>query len=233
MKVLIGSDYHCKPSLLKQALALIPEVDWYINCGDFCSQAGAQPKRHRTLGYSLKGFREVELLRQFLADIDQLGKPWVFLPGNHDPSTVALAPLAGRYGTVITEPRLFQHQDLQILAIPYTPPCGWNWSLTTAELSAIQATYAEAQVDIIITHAPPKGILDEGGKWYHRNTPTLRPVVEALHPHYYFCGHMHLDGGKIVTENSTTFVNAALHNLVLEIPDRAGLVSCQDATSTA
>lgn len=69
----------------------------------------------------------------------------------------------------------------------------------------------------MVTHAPPKGVLDEGGKWYHRNTPTLRPLVDALKPRYYLCGHMHYDGGKVETHQATTFINAALHNMVIEL----------------
>jgi Icc-related predicted phosphoesterase len=216
MKILIGSDYHCKPHLLQQALDLIPEVDGYINCGDFCAWAGVQ-RSSRTSNHTLKIGQEIELLQNFLAKVDHLGKPWLFLPGNHDPSAAVLDPLAGSCGRMATASALITWQGLQVLLIPWTPPCGWNWTLTSTHLQELLQTYTSMTVDLIISHGPPRGILDEGGKWYHSNTPTLRPLVDALQPRYFFCGHMHWDGGKVETHGSTVFVNAALHNLVIEI----------------
>lgn len=216
MRLLIGSDYHCTPHLLERALHQIPECDGYINCGDFCSLAGSQPQAAKQ-GFHPKGQAEVELLSFFLQQVDQLGKPWVFLPGNHDPSASVIAPLAGRHGTVITETGLMEWLGLRMLMVPWTPPCGWNWTLTSSRLKQIVSIYSQAKVDVIVSHAPPRGILDEKSKWYHRRTPTLRPLLEALQPRYYFCGHMHLDGGQQASWGQTLVVNAAVHNLVVEV----------------
>lgn len=218
MRVLVGSDYHCDPHLLERALEQIPDCDWYINCGDFCSQAGAQPQAAKQ-GLHPKGQAEVDLLRTFLDQVDRLGKPWVFLPGNHDPSASVIAPLAGKHGTIVTETTLTARMGLRVLMVPWTPPCGWNWTLTSSRLKEILRLYAQVEVDVVITHAPPRGVLDEKSKWYHRRTPTLLPLVETVQPRYYFCGHMHLDGGKQVAQDNTLFVNAALHNLIVEIPE--------------
>ncbi len=216
LRVLIGSDYHCTPHLLERALEQIPSCDWYINCGDFCSQAGAQPQAGKQ-GFHPKGKHEVDLLRIFLTQVDQLGKPWIFVPGNHDPSASVLAPLAGEQGIIATETTLITLLGLRVLLVPWTPPCGWNWTLTSSRLKEILATHSQTQADVVITHAPPRGILDEKSKWYHRRTPTLKPLVEAIQPRYYFCGHMHYDGGKQITQGNTLFVNAAVHNLILEV----------------
>ncbi len=217
MKVLIGSDYHCQPRLLEQALKLLPEVDGYINCGDFCTLAGSQPKAREPLGYDPKGQAEVELLQSFLQQVDQVGTPWIFLPGNHDPAPQVLSPLAGNHGTVAVASGLMPFLGQQVLLVPWTPPCGWSWTLTSTHLKELVATYTDTEVDILITHAPPRGVLDEGSKWYHRNMPTLKPLVDCVQPDYYFCGHMHLDGGKQVKREGTTYVNAALHNLVIHL----------------
>ena len=50
IKLLLGSDYHGSPRLIRQALAHLPEVDAYINCGVFCSKAG-KPSRKATQGF--------------------------------------------------------------------------------------------------------------------------------------------------------------------------------------
>lgn len=216
LRLLIGSDYHCTPHLLERALDQIPSCDGYINCGDFCSQAGAKHKASDQ-GFHPKGKAEVELLKTFLAQVDRLGKPWIFVPGNHDPSGSVIEPLAGEYGVIATDTQLISFLGLRTLLVPWTPPCGWNWTLTSSRLKEILANHSQTSADLVITHAPPRGVLDEKSKWYHRRTPTLRPLVEAIQPRYYLCGHMHHDGGQQLTQGNTLFVNAAVHNLILDV----------------
>jgi Icc-related predicted phosphoesterase len=218
IKLLLGSDYHGSPRLIRQALAHLPEVDAYINCGDFCSKAG-KPSRKATQGFHPAAQAEVVHLQSFLAAVESLGKPWLFLPGNHDPAASVLNSLVGRWGRAITQSCCFEWLGLQVLAVPWTPPCGWSWSLTSAHLQELLALYSQPPrpIDLLLTHAPPRGFLDEGGKWYHRRTPTLRPLLEQVQPRYYICGHMHWDGGKVERWGSTLVINTALHNMVLEI----------------
>jgi len=217
MKLLIGSDYHCQPELMLAALQQIPEVDGYINCGDFCTWAGAKPEA-QLVGYDPRGEAEVAQWIDFFQAVDQLGKPWLFVPGNHDPSASYFEQHAPQFshGVLATASATLSFLGLRLLVVPYTPPCGWNWPLTRTHVQELLTTFSDTPVDILVTHAPPKGALDEEGKWYHRKTPTLRPLVDALAPRFYLCGHMHLDGGKTMVEGATTFVNAALHNMILE-----------------
>jgi Icc-related predicted phosphoesterase len=222
LKILLGSDYHGQPHLLRQALEWLPKCDGYINCGDFCSQAGRRAKQHGSLGYYPKAQPEIELLHHFWTEVDLLGKPWIFVPGNHDPSPPALELMAGSHGIVATGSRLVSFLGLWALLIPYTPPCGWNWTLRTAHLREWVPFYGEiaqqVRIDLLLSHAPPKGTLDEDGRWYPRRMPTLKPLVDAIQPRYYICGHMHKDGGKQVTHQNTTFINVAERNWILEIP---------------
>jgi Icc-related predicted phosphoesterase len=217
MKLLVGSDYHGSPLLQAEALAQVPTVDGYINCGDFCTHAGG--------GYTvgtpqyLAGEAETLVLAEFLRQLDQLGKPWLFVPGNHDPDLAILQELNQEFkqGAIATVSELVWLLGLRLLVVPWTPPCGWNWTLTHKHLAELVAQYKSTTIDLLVTHAPPKGILDEESKWYHRRTPTLRPLVDVLNPPYYFCGHMHYDGGKQALQGQTIFVNAALHNLIVDI----------------
>lgn len=220
MNILVGSDYHGSPLLQASALQRFAqaEIDWYVNCGDFCTVAGSKPAA-QSEGYDPRGSEEVAHLVAFLEQLDTIGKPWLFVPGNHDPSASFLEPLNARfrYGTVVTTSQLFWLGGFRALIVPWTPPCGWNWMLTQQHLDELLCQYRTSAIDILITHGPPKGALDEEGKWYHRRTPTLRPLVDALKPRYLLCGHMHFDGGKTLVQNGTTFVNAALHNMEVAV----------------
>ena len=220
MKVLLGSDYHCNATLQQEALSLIADVDWYVNCGDFCNWAGRQPEASRA-GVHPNGVAELKQLKAFWQQVDEIGTPWLFLPGNHEPPAQTLASLFSESqlnnGQLVMDTVQIAMAQIKVLLVPWTPPCGWCWSLSRDRLKDLSQTFGNAEIDILITHAPPKGTLDEGGKWYRGRVPTLAPLVEQLSPRYYFCGHMHLDGGKSETKAGTTYINAALHNMVIEI----------------
>jgi Icc-related predicted phosphoesterase len=222
VNVLLGSDYHGDRHLQQSALEQLPQVDWYVNCGDFCSWAGRLPEAEQ-LGCHPHGQGELETLAAFLQSVDASGTPWLFVPGNHEPPapTLRLLNQQGnfRHGQIVTSPQLVTLGSFTALVVPLTPPCGWCWKLGRDAIQQLIDTYASSSIQLVITHAPPLGVLDEGGQWYRNGVPTLKPLVTVLHPRYYFCGHMHLDGGKIVEQEGTTFANAALHNLLLELEE--------------
>lgn len=221
MRLLLGSDYHGRDPLLQEALELLPECDGYINCGDFCSLAGRKPKEHGSLGYHPRAKAEIELLQSFCQQVDERGKPWIFVPGNHDPSAPILETLPGSWGRVAMECQVIAWLGLWVLVVPYTPPCGWNWTLRSAHLREWVLWYTTLSqhiaIDLMISHAPPKGALDEGGRWYSRRMPTLRPLLDVVQPRYYICGHMHKDGGKSFQLERTTVINVAERNWILEL----------------
>ena len=71
--------------------------------------------------------------------------------------------------------------------------------------------------DVLITHGPPKGILDEaavlldGEEDPKLGDPCLRAYVQMVKPKLHVFGHIHCRHGMVI-EGSTTFVNAALIN---------------------
>jgi Icc-related predicted phosphoesterase len=63
-------------------------------------------------------------------------------------------------------------------------------------------------LDILITHGPPKGILDANGKGDSVGCTRLREVVDEKAPKLHIFGHIHESFGRQVS-GVTTFVNAA------------------------
>jgi Icc-related predicted phosphoesterase len=61
--------------------------------------------------------------------------------------------------------------------------------------------------DILITHTPPKGILDETNKQIEVGCPYLRKTIETQQPKLHIFGHLHENYGK-VRLNNTLFINA-------------------------
>jgi len=213
MKILVGSDYHLNMKLEREAVNTIlsQSIDLYVNCGDYCCLAGLNADQYG--GYHFEAGYEIQQLERYLDKIENLNSNFIYCPGNHDPSLNILA----KYHNVIVDIRPMIVNDLYVLVIPYTPFCHWNWELRQNHIDYVLDNFTKKdKIDILITHSPPLGILNEEDRW-NRDEPTLRPVLDALEPRYYFCGHMHQDGGKQVVYKNTTVVNAACTNILLEL----------------
>lgn len=47
------------------------------------------------------------------------------------------------------------------------------------------------EVDILVTHEPPFGILDQTNKGVHAGSPALLRLVEVMKPRVHIFGHIH------------------------------------------
>jgi Icc-related predicted phosphoesterase len=68
-------------------------------------------------------------------------------------------------------------------------------------------------LDILITHGPPKGILDEvgrGGDIENTGSSSLLECVMRAKPKFHIFGHIHEHGCEIKKENEITFINACV-----------------------
>ena len=76
-------------------------------------------------------------------------------------------------------------------------------------------------VDIVVTHAPPKGIGD-AEDLPHRGFEALLELIDKYHPKYLLHGHVHMRYGTDQTRereyNGTQVINTC-ERYVLEIPD--------------
>jgi len=66
-------------------------------------------------------------------------------------------------------------------------------------------------VDILVTHSPPRDFFDRIGMLYiNCGSISLRNhVITRIKPKLHVFGHIHEDGGKILDTNVTKFVNAS------------------------
>ncbi|HUH26209.1 MAG TPA: metallophosphatase domain-containing protein [Flavobacterium sp.] len=64
------------------------------------------------------------------------------------------------------------------------------------------------KVDILLTHAPPIGVLDNG-----LGCLLLKKFVSKLQPTYHLFGHIHETSGQSKHQNGTLFINTAVEYL--------------------
>lgn len=84
------------------------------------------------------------------------------------------------------------------------------------------ALWRAGGVDIVVTHAPPRGLGDAEDP-AHKGFAALRELLDRYHPLYLLHGHVHLRYGlnipRVHEYNGTQVVNVS-ERYVLEAPDR-------------
>ena len=70
------------------------------------------------------------------------------------------------------------------------------------------------KTDFLITHIPPKGILDEG-----TGSETLKQVILERQPRYHLFGHVHSKGGLCKEKWSTKFSNVSTFQALCKTND--------------
>lgn len=68
----------------------------------------------------------------------------------------------------------------------------------------------EVEFDILVTHAPAKG-LGDGAGFVHQGFPAFNWLIDTYKPKYHLHGHQHLSYGakqkRIIQHNNTTIIN--------------------------
>ncbi len=181
---------------LHHRLPPLPEGDILIHAGDVSNHGLA----HEVLGF----------LRWFAA---QPFAHKIFIAGNHDffferaseEEIIAAIPPGVHYlkdSSVTIEGHAFW-------GTPVTPRF-FDWAFNRDRGHPIARHYAlmPDNIDVLITHGPPAGILDTVARG-HVGCEDLLEVLKRLKPQLHVFGHIH-EGAGTHEEGGTTFINAAV-----------------------
>jgi len=149
--------------------------------------------------------------------------PVLYVHGNHDVSYERIPP----EGCDCIEDDIVVYQGLRILGlggcVQYRPG---QHQYTEKQMRKRIAKlrfklWWHKGVDIVVTHAPPKGIGD-GDDFAHRGFQAFVDLLDKYHPKYLLHGHVHLRYGEDRTRvreyNGTQVINASEY-YVLELND--------------
>jgi len=186
----------------------VPDGDIFIHAGDFTMFS-----------------ESMDAVVDFNAWLGELPHRYkIVVPGNHeffleaDPSERSLlsnATVLINEGTEI--------EGLRIWGSPVTPMGDGAFGLTSTEDRRKLYAQIPEDIDVLISHGPPYGILDLGpGSHLHQGCPELLDAVMRVRPKLHVFGHIHGAYGVFQTEH-TTFVNASLLGLHGDL-DRAPFV---------
>lgn len=91
-------------------------------------------------------------------------------------------------------------------AVPVTPFGPWSYDLSEQEAEALLQDCPSG--GILVTHSPPKGLLDLSFSGQSLGSTAIRAVVERTAPALVVCGHIHESGGRWARWKSTVVLNA-------------------------
>ncbi|MDQ8203354.1 metallophosphatase domain-containing protein [Pelagicoccus sp. SDUM812003] len=189
MKIVALSDTHFS-ALPKRRL----EGDILIHAGDFydsCDQSDIDL---------------VQLNRWFA---DQDFKEKIYVPGNHD---YPVFRSWSRNETKLTEAKLLVDRSLafegyRIYGSPWVPNCGMAFEIDEEDIFEKWEAIPN-DTDILITHMPPRYILDSVPHIGNLGCPDLQARVFQFRPKVHVFGHVHACFGCARLE-CITFANAS------------------------
>lgn len=196
MKILALSDEECPAFWDHYQPGRLKEYDLIISCGDL------NPK--------------------YLSFVVTMARaPVMYVHGNHDASYGRIPP----EGCDCIEDKIVVHNGLRILGLGgsyrYRPgPHQYTEKEMRRRIAKLRwKLWRHKGVDIVVTHAPPRG-LGDGEDRAHRGFEALLELIDKYQPKYLLHGHVHLrygaDNTRVHQRGDTQIINVC-ERYVLDI----------------
>ncbi|MDA5558303.1 metallophosphoesterase family protein [Shimia sp. MMG029] len=171
MKILAFSDLHRARVHAARLVEASKDADLVIAAGDFTN--------HR------------QDLAGALALISDISTPMVMVPGNNESEAELRA--AAPANAVVLHGEAYEFEGLKLFglgyAVPVTPFKDWSCDLDEAEAAAMLANCNAA--DILISHSPPKGVVDVASNGLSLGSTAVLDTIKRIAPPLVVCGHIH------------------------------------------
>lgn len=207
---------------------VVPDGDVLVHCGDFTQRGthaeirdfndwlGSLPHRHKLV---IAGNHDLSM------DAAEYRTHWTATWRHREFQDPALSR-ALLSNCVYVENRSVVIEGVKIYGSPMTPPIpGRVMAFNVARGFAAQQHWAKvpADVDVLLTHGPPHGVLDKVFTGAHVGDETLlKEVLSRYRPQFHVFGHIHEAYGA-TRVGPTVFVNCATSTL-LGSPSHAPVV---------
>lgn len=144
----------------------------------------------------------------------------IYVPGNHDTSLEAglISPKNYKEITFLLHDSI-RLEGRRIFGSPYTPEFhDWAYNVPRDKIGRYWEIVPN-DVDILITHGPPMGVLDVSRGGSYGDLALYNEVISRIKPKVHIFGHFHDEPGhinngiRILNNCSTKFINASIVNL--------------------
>lgn len=199
MKLLLFSDLHRD---LEQAARLVErshDADIVVAAGDICSM-------HSGLEATIAILRRIE-------------RPTVLVPGNAETVDELVAACEAWPSSTVLHGTGDNIDGVDFFGlgggVPVTPFGSWSYDFTEQQATELLGDCPENA--ILVTHSPPKGILDSDSTGRSLGSTAVAELIESKHPRLVVCGHIHACGGRTERTGATTVVNAGPRGVVWDL----------------
>lgn len=136
----------------------------------------------------------------------------IFIAGNHDfgfEKNNDIAPEYKERGVIYLMDNMVEVEGLKIYGSPWQPRFyDWAFNVDRGEAIAKKWEPIPAGLDILVTHGPAYGLLDDTYNGMRVGCEELYKKVMEVKPRYHICGHIHYGYGMRMMDDMT-FINAA------------------------
>jgi Icc-related predicted phosphoesterase len=199
MKLLVFSDIHSDTHAAANLVEMSAAVDVVVGAGDYC------------------------IARRGLDDIIQalkrITKPTLLVPGNSE-SEEELETACQSWETATA-----LHGGLKVIngvtfygiggGIPVTPFGSWSYDFT--EDQALELLRDCPSGSVLISHSPPKGILDLSSDGRRLGSRAVKETIINQKPILVICGHIHGSAGQVAHLGDITIINAGPQGMIWNI----------------
>jgi predicted phosphohydrolase len=175
----------------------IPEGDVLVIAGDVC------------------GYGTLAEIKAFDAFLGRLPHPHkLLIAGNHDwpfarVPEQAIALL--RHATYLQDSGI-DINGIKFWGSPWQPEfCNWAFNLPRGAPLAKVWAKIPSDTDVLVTHGPPYGVLDQVPGGEHVGCEELLKALPRVRPKVHIFGHIH-EGYGVLEQDGTIFVNASTCN---------------------
>jgi Icc-related predicted phosphoesterase len=199
MKLLLFSDVHVNKAWCEQLVKMSEEADIVVGAGDY----GA-----------LRTGLEVTI--KWLSPID---KPAILVPGNAESYDELVKACEVWPSAIVLHGNGVEVHGYHFFGIgggiPITPFGDWSWDFSEAQAEDLLKDCPDNA--ILVSHSPPKGILDLSSMGQQLGSTSLRDFIEKMTLKLVICGHIHESGGKTDNLNQTVVINAGPYGVFFKL----------------
>jgi Icc-related predicted phosphoesterase len=199
MKLLLFSDIHSDFTGASKLVELSRNADVVIGAGDFC--------------VARRGLDDI------IAALSVIKKPTLCVAGNAE-SHEELARACRSWPTAhVLHGSPTTLDDVTFYGIgggvPITPFGAWSWDFSEDEARKLLQDLQPGGV--LISHSPPKGVLDMSSDGRSLGSEAVREVIGIKKPKLVVCGHIHGSAGQTARLGSTDVINAGPDGIIWEL----------------
>jgi len=199
MKLLLFSDIHSDFSGAAKLVELSLKVDVVVGVGDYC--------------LARRGLDEI------IAALSSIAKPTVLVAGNAESHEELARACRSWPNAYVLHGNQTTLDDVKFYGIgggiPITPFGAWSWDFSEDEAKKLLQDFPSGGV--LISHSPPKGILDMSSDGRSLGSEAVRESIGIKKPRLVVCGHIHGSAGQTARAGPTNVINAGPDGIIWEL----------------